>query len=128
MRLILALLLLCWHPLAPDHIAMVPHSIAEANRDMEERVITCDVTWYCDQDCHPRWSKMYGLTASGVRADENTAASDTLPFGTVVFVPNVGFRVIRDRGVGGPGIDCWCGSRAEALRRGRVKTEVRVLN
>lgn len=53
----------------------------------------------------------YGLTASGEMAQEGvTIAMDKLPFGTRVYIENVGVRIVQDRGgaIKGNRIDIFC--------------------
>ena len=125
--LVVLVLCLCHPvPLGVDHIVSVTRMVEPSREDAPERVIEAAVTWYTNDDCHSRSSPMYGLTASGARAGEDTAASDTLPFGTVIWIPWVGFRVIQDRGVGAQGIDVWCPSEKTAIENGRQRLEVRI--
>lgn len=75
---------------------------------------TCKLTAYCP--CYLCCGKYpddpgYGLTASGEMAQEGiTIAMDKLPFGTRVYIENVGIRVVQDRGgaIKGNRIDIFC--------------------
>lgn len=75
---------------------------------------TCKLTAYCP--CYLCCGKQpddpgYGMTASGEVAQEGiTIAMDGLPFGTRVYIENVGVRIVQDRGgaIKGNRIDIFC--------------------
>ena len=68
------------------------------------------------------------VTASGERVEIGTtiAAGPGLPFGTRVYIPGYGYRVVQDRGgaIGNGNIDLAVASRAEAYEIGRQRVTV----
>ncbi|MBX7259053.1 MAG: 3D domain-containing protein [Candidatus Hydrogenedentes bacterium] len=75
-------------------------------------------------------SKKVGVTASGTKAKVGTIAADTTkyPFGTIMYVPGYGYGRVEDRGsaIQGEHIDLYFRSHKQALKWGKVKTNVSV--
>ncbi|QHZ58619.1 hypothetical protein M655_024945 [Brevibacillus sp. NSP2.1] len=73
----------------------------------------------------------HGITASGARVREGITAAcpPELPFGTRVHIEGVGERVCLDRGgaIKGRRLDVYIADRSEALRFGRRKLEVEII-
>jgi 3D (Asp-Asp-Asp) domain-containing protein len=73
-----------------------------------------------------------GFTATGVKAKKGVAAVDdrVIPMGTRLYVPGYGFAVAADRGsaIKGHRIDLCFDTYAEAIRWGRRKVQVYVLD
>lgn len=73
-----------------------------------------------------------GFTATGVKAKKGVAAVDdrVIPMGTRLYVPGYGFAVAADRGsaIKGQRIDLCFDTYGEAIRWGRRKVQVYVLN
>jgi 3D (Asp-Asp-Asp) domain-containing protein len=97
--------------------------------EREAKVVTA--TFYTVDDCdklprHPA----YGITASGTKAKvgRTIAAGPSVPFGTKVFIPGFGWRVVEDRGgaIGDDDIDVLVSTRAEAFELGRKPIRVYV--
>ena len=89
------------------------------------------VTAYCA--CSKCCGKENGITASGVKATEGvTIAADTnkLPFGTRVYIEDVGERVVQDRGgaIKGNRIDLYFSDHQSALNFGRQTKKIAILN
>lgn len=66
---------------------------------MTTNLVIALVSAYCHcQACTGQWSR-YGLTASGARPQQGLtiAAPRSLPFGTLVQVPGLGWRTVQDR-------------------------------
>jgi 3D (Asp-Asp-Asp) domain-containing protein len=64
--------------------------------------------------CSSCCGKSDGITASGAYATVGrTVAMKGLPFGTVIYIEGIGYRVVEDRGVGSGKVDVLCGSHAE---------------
>ncbi|MCL1888285.1 MAG: 3D domain-containing protein [Kiritimatiellaeota bacterium] len=65
--------------------------------------------------------KAVGLTASGAKARRGTVAADaSVPFGTVVRIPEYGYGRVEDRGgaIKGNKLDLWFPSHKKALEWG----------
>lgn len=73
-----------------------------------------------------------GYTATGVRARKGVAAVDdrVIPMGTRLYIPGYGFAIAADRGsaIKGNRLDLCFDTRAEALRWGRRRLKVYVLD
>lgn len=89
----------------------------EIGTKTEEFVITA----YCP--CVKCCGKNDGITASGVKAEQGvTVAMDkSIPFGTIIYIDDVGERVVQDRGgaIKGNRIDLFFETHQEALEFGR---------
>ena len=74
---------------------------------------------------------LFGITASGMRAQVGVVAVDTnvIPFHTRLYIEGYGFAVAGDRGgsIRGNRIDLFMDSRAEALQFGRRNLRVWIL-
>ena len=57
-------------------------------------------TAYCTEEYPHICGEGHGITASGapVTAGLTVAADESLPFGTVLYIENIGVRVVQDRG------------------------------
>ncbi|MFT9847113.1 3D domain-containing protein [Aneurinibacillus sp. REN35] len=74
---------------------------------------------------------LYGITASGHRTKVGTtvAAGRHIPFGTVLYIEGVGYRVVHDRGgaIKGNKIDVFVSSMGQAKTFGRQSLDVYVV-
>ncbi|MBN6189217.1 3D domain-containing protein [Aneurinibacillus sp. BA2021] len=74
---------------------------------------------------------LYGITASGHRTKVGTtvAAGRHIPFGTVLYIEGVGYRVVHDRGgaIKGNKVDVFVSSMGQAKRFGRQSLDVYVV-
>jgi len=74
----------------------------------------------------------YGITASGEYVEENytIAMGRQYPFGTIVYIEDIGFRVCKDRGsaITNKHIDIYMEDLDEALRFGRVNKKVYLIS
>lgn len=91
-----------------------------------KRTMIMTVTGYCP--CEICCGKTDGITASGTKAKEGRtiAASPDIPFGTNVFIPGIGWRVVEDRGsaITDGHIDVYMDTHESALAFGRKTAEV----
>lgn len=98
----------------------------EIGTKTEEFVITA----YCP--CVKCCGKNDGITASGVKAEQGvTVAMDkSIPFGTIIYIDDIGERVVQDRGgaIKGNRIDLYFSDHQSALIFGRQTKEVTILN
>lgn len=89
---------------------------------------TYEVTAYSVGD---DFTPSHGITASGARVREGLTAAcpPEIPFGTRVHIAGVGERVCLDRGgaIKGRRLDVYIADRSEALRFGRRKLEVEII-
>lgn len=69
-----------------------------------------------------------GITAAMIPAQvgRTVAAGPGIPFGTRVYIPGIGWRVVEDRGgdIGDHRLDCLVETKAEAFEMGRQRLEV----
>lgn len=74
--------------------------------------------------------KGYGITASGKpsRAGQTIAAPPSVPLGSKVFIPGVGYRIVEDRGgaINGNHFDVYVETDQEALRLGVQHKRIRI--
>lgn len=101
----------------------------------ETKTITFECTGYCPcYKCCGKHSndKAYGITASRARASEITVAADTtiLPFGTRIIIPEIGERIVQDRGgaIKGYKLDIFFATHKQALDFGRQTLEVEIID
>lgn len=91
----------CLSPVPPSIVPGVSRSIAtERTRNVANgRWIMADVTFYCScRVCCGIWAR-WGRTASGPKpmAGVTIAASRSIPFGTMIYIPGLGWRTVQDR-------------------------------
>ncbi len=105
------------------------------------QVITCNASAYdlSYESCGKRpGDPYYGITASGMAAARGVIAVDprVIPMGSKLYIestdsyPDYGFAVAGDKGgaIKGNRVDLFMDSRSEALRFGRRKVKVYILN
>lgn len=89
--------------------------------------ITATITAYCI--CTACCGDTHGLTASGVLAKPGitVAAPRSVPFGTTVYIPGVGRRVVQDRTARryNGRWDVLMASHSEAMHFGKRKLPIR---
>lgn len=86
-----------------------------------------EITYYCP--CTKCCGKTDGIAASGALAQEGqTVAADwsMLPPGTKLYIEEIGFRTVEDKGgaIKGKALDVFVNSHTEALELGRHKADV----
>ncbi len=90
------------------------------------RTMVVEVTGYCP--CDACCGKHDGITASGAKATEGrtVAAGTGIPFGSDVYIPGAGWRVVEDRGgaITDGHMDLFFSRHEDALAWGRQMAEV----
>ena len=92
-------------------------------------VATMSVSAYCN-DTRAADDPLYGVMASGERTfDGAVACGPSYAFGTLFWVPGVGWTVCADRGgaISDGHLDLWVETEADALKWGRQELEVEVV-
>lgn len=98
------------------------------------RYVTVEATGYAPLDSQATKGVCYSgdprVTASGAKTKPGVtvAADRSIPFGTRIFIPSHGLRIVEDRGgaIRGNKIDICFKTRDEALRFGRRQVQVMV--
>jgi 3D (Asp-Asp-Asp) domain-containing protein len=79
------------------------------------------------QDC----GNSLGITASGAKAvvGVTVAAGRNLPFGTIIYIPGLGYRIVQDRGgaIGSNDIDLLVSSGASAIKFGVQQRQITIV-
>ena len=93
-------------------------------------ILVLTVTAYCGcADCTAPYND--GITAMGTRVQEGrtVAAGPSIPFGTLIHISSVGWRVVEDRGgaITDSRLDLYFDSHSDALRFGVRELTVFIL-
>lgn len=129
MRAFILLLALTLLLATPARLAADPIAHREPSRHDTAQIFIATVTAYSstDADC----GKHDGITATGSKAGPGTIASDwcTLPPGTRLEIPGYGPGVVADRGeaIQGDKLDVWYPTETDAIRFGKQRMKVRIL-
>lgn len=89
-----------------------------------------NISFYCS--CEKCCGKTTGITASGAKVQDGvTVAADTsvLPFGSRIYIENLGWRTVQDRGgaIKGNRLDVYVASHEKAYQLGRMTKNVWVV-
>lgn len=113
-------------------VKLLEGQIADADEVLQWDVMEVEITHYAPLDANAVEGVCYSgdpnITASGARVQvgKTIAAGPSIPFGTKIYIPGYGMRVVQDRGgaITDNHIDIAIHSRAEAYRLGRKKVLV----